>query len=86
MSASDGDGFSIVRALCEATVVQVNSREGEPVEKLLRRFKKKVEAAGILKETRKHEYYLKPSVRKKQKQAAASKRRKRSASRTARRT
>ncbi len=51
------------------------------VEKLLRRFKKKVEAAGILKEVRRREFYVKPSIRKKQKQAAAEKRRRRSASR-----
>lgn len=56
-------------------------KEGEHIEKALRRFKKKVEAAGILKEVRRHEHFLKPSVRKKQKQAAAAKRRRRSASR-----
>jgi small subunit ribosomal protein S21 len=65
-------------------MVRVDAREGEHVEKLLRRFKKKVEAAGILKEVRRREHYLKPSVRKKQKQAAAAKRRKRSASRVPR--
>lgn len=59
----------------------VTSRDGEPLEKLLRRFKKKVEAAGILKEVRRREFFLKPSVRKKQKSAAADKRRKRSVSR-----
>lgn len=62
-------------------MVQVVAREGEPIEKLMRRFKKKVEAAGILKEFRRREHYLKPSMRKKQKQAAALKRRRRSAHR-----
>ncbi len=62
----------------------VSARDGEHVDKLLRRFRKKVDAAGILKDARRHEYYLKPSVRKKQKQAAAAKRRKRSAVRAAR--
>lgn len=65
-------------------MASVTAREGEHVEKLLRRFKKRVEAAGILKELRRHEYYLKPSIRKKQKRAAAAKRRRRSASRAAR--
>ncbi|MEK7703888.1 MAG: 30S ribosomal protein S21 [Myxococcota bacterium] len=64
-----------------ATVI---ARDGEPVDKLLRRFKKKVEAAGILKEVRRREFYLKPSIRKKQKRAAAAKRRRRSASRATR--
>ena len=64
-----------------ATVI---SRDGEPVDKLLRRFKKKVEAAGILKEVRRREFYLKPSIRKKQKRAAAAKRRRRSATRATR--
>ncbi len=62
-------------------MVTVTAKGDEHIEKLLRRFKKKVEAAGILKEVRQREYYLKPSVRKKRKQAAAAKRRKRSASR-----
>ena len=60
-------------------------RDGEPLEKALRRFKKKVEAAGILKDVRRREYYLKPSVRKKEKQRAAEKRRRRSAMRTIKR-
>lgn len=59
----------------------VTARDGEHIEKLLRRFKKKVEAAGILKDARRREHYLKPSIRKKQKRAAAAKRRRRSASR-----
>jgi small subunit ribosomal protein S21 len=66
-------------------VTQVLVRDGEPIEKALRRFKKKVEAAGILKDVRRREYYLKPSIRKKEKQRAAEKRRRRSAMRAHRR-
>lgn len=66
-------------------MTQVLVRDGEPVEKALRRFKKKVEAAGILKDVRRREFYLKPSIRKKEKQRAAEKRRRRSAMRAARR-
>ena len=58
-------------------------RDGENVEKAMRRFKKKVEAAGILKDARKREHYVKPSVRKKEKQLAAEKRRRRTAALTA---
>lgn len=57
-------------------------KEGEAFEKALKRFKKRVEAAGVLKEIRKREHYLKPSVRKKEKQRSAEKRRRRSVSRT----
>ena len=64
----------------------VSAKEGESFEKLLRRFKKKVEAAGVLKELRRREHYLKPSVRKKQKSAAADKRKRRTASRVPMRT
>ncbi|MDI3270021.1 MAG: 30S ribosomal protein S21, partial [Bacillota bacterium] len=48
----------------------------ETLEQALRRFKRQVQRAGTLKEARKHEYYDKPSVRRKKKTAAARKRRK----------
>lgn len=59
-------------------------REGEYLEKALKRFKKKVEAAGILKESRKREAYLKPSVQKKEKKRIAEKRRRRTQARSKR--
>ena len=65
-------------------VTKVVVKEGEPFEKALKRFKKKVEAAGILKEVRRREHYLKPSIRKKEKQRSAEKRRRRSANRSRR--
>lgn len=65
-------------------MTKVIVKDGEPFEKALKRFKKKVEAAGILKEVRRREHYLKPSIRKKEKQRAAEKRRRRSASRVRR--
>ncbi|MEZ4272101.1 MAG: 30S ribosomal protein S21 [Myxococcota bacterium] len=63
-------------------MAQVTARDDEPVEKLLRRFKKKVESAGILKEVRRREHFLKPSIRRKQKRASAEKRRRRSVTRS----
>lgn len=65
-------------------VTKVVVKEGEPFEKALKRFKKKVEAAGILKEVRRREHYLKPSIRRKEKQRSAEKRRRRSANRSRR--
>ena len=65
-------------------MASVTARDGEHVDKLLRRFKKKVEAAGILKDVRKKEFYVKPGMRRKQKEAAAAKRKRRSDSRSGR--
>jgi len=36
----------------------------EPIEKLLRIFKKQVERAGLMYDVKKKEYYQKPSVKK----------------------
>lgn len=65
-------------------MTKVVVKEGEPFEKVLKRFKKKVEAAGILKEVRRREHYLKPSIKRKEKQRSADKRRRRSANRSRR--
>jgi|TARA_B100000678_G_scaffold250068_1_gene224708 small subunit ribosomal protein S21 len=46
-------------------LVSVKVKEGEPFEKALRRFKKKWEKAGILREFKSRTYYLKPSELKK---------------------
>ena len=55
------------------TYVQI--RDGEPVEKALRKFRRKVEQAGIRKEIRKREYYLKPGDLKRKKDRDAVRRR-----------
>jgi small subunit ribosomal protein S21 len=46
-------------------------RSGENIDRALKRFKRKVEQAGILKEIKKREHYLKPSIQKKIKSRAA---------------
>ena len=52
-------------------VVQV--REDESFENALRRFKRKVEKAGVLTELRKRQHFEKPSVKRKRKDAQAKK-------------
>ncbi len=52
----------------------VKIRENEPFEYALRRFKRSCEKAGILAETRRREYYEKPTQERKRKAAAAVKR------------
>jgi small subunit ribosomal protein S21 len=46
-------------------------KEGEPVEKALRRFKKKVEESGTLDALRAKEFYEKPTTMRKRKAGAA---------------
>ncbi len=52
-------------------IVQV--RDEESFEGALRRFKRKVEKAGILTELRKRQFFEKPSVKRKRKAVAARK-------------
>ncbi len=53
---------------------EVRVAEGESIEAALKRFKKKIQKAGILSEIRKREHYEKPSVKRKKKAIAAKKR------------
>jgi small subunit ribosomal protein S21 len=46
-------------------VVSVKVKNDEPFERALRRFKKKWEKAGILKDYKSKTFYLKPSEQKK---------------------
>jgi small subunit ribosomal protein S21 len=55
-------------------MVSVVVRKDEPFEKVLRRFRKAVERAGILKETKRRIYHEKPSVKRKRKGRAARRR------------
>jgi len=49
-------------------------QDGESVESALRRFKRKVQQEDIIKEIKRHSYYLKPGEKKRAKQALARKR------------
>lgn len=55
-------------------MAEVRIQEGESLENALRRFKRKVQQEDIIKEVKKHSYYLKPGERKRVKQALARKR------------
>ena len=59
----------------------VKTRENEPFEFALRRFKRTCEKAGVLADTRKKEFYEKPTQERKRKAAAAVKRQVRRSSR-----
>ena len=59
-----------------ATNVSVKVRKGEDPSKAIRRFKKKYEAAGVLRDIKRKRYYMKPSEAKKYKRKMAAKKRK----------
>ena len=63
-------------------MAQVRVRRGEDLMKAIRRFKRKVENEGIMKEVKKRRHYLKPSEAKKAKRAAAAKRRRKQSKRS----
>ena len=54
---------------------EVRVRENESIESAIKRFKKKIQKAGILSEIKRRERYEKPSVKRKRKSEAARKRR-----------
>lgn len=52
-------------------MIVVPLKEGENIERALKKFKRKYERTGVVKELRRRQAYIKPSVRKrKQKQHA----------------
>ena len=55
-------------------MAEVRLQEGESVESALRRFKRKVQTEDIIKEVKRHSYYLKPGEKRRVKQALARKR------------
>lgn len=46
-------------------------RENETLDDALRRFKRQVNKAGIISEVKKHDFYVKPGLRRKMKAEAA---------------
>ena len=54
-------------------MAEVRMFEGESIESALRRFKRQVQQEGIIKEVKKHAYYLKPGEKKRLKSALAQK-------------
>ena len=55
-------------------MAEVRLQEGEPLDNALRRFKRKVQTEEIIKEVKRHSYYLKPGEKRRVKQALARKR------------
>jgi small subunit ribosomal protein S21 len=67
--------FKSTRKEVRSGLSEVHVGEHETIESALRRFKKKIQKAGILSEIKRRERYEKPSLKKKRKAEAAKKRR-----------
>ena len=59
------------------TVPKINIKDNEPLERALRRFKKKIEREGTLRQVKARKHYEKPSVKKRRKIREARKKKKR---------
>lgn len=58
-------------------MVGISVGDNESIDKALRRFKKKYERSGILKEYKKRTFFVKPSVKKRMEKIKATRRFKR---------
>jgi small subunit ribosomal protein S21 len=57
-----------------SSLAEIKLQEGESIENALRRFKRKVQQEDIIKDIKKHSFYLKPGDKRRAKQALARKR------------
>jgi small subunit ribosomal protein S21 len=80
-AASPPPEFAVVLRLPEQgqvggvfSLAEVRVQEGEPLENALRRFKRKVQTEDIIKEVKRHSFYLKPGEKRRVKEALARKR------------
>jgi len=58
----------------QARGMSVVVKEGEPIDRALRRFKKKIQDSGLLQELKDREFYEKPTTERKRKKSAAKNR------------
>ncbi|HHN46790.1 MAG TPA: 30S ribosomal protein S21 [Planctomycetes bacterium] len=49
-------------------MIKVDSRPGEPIDRLLKRFKKQCEKEGLTKDIKKNSFYEKPSERRRRRE------------------
>jgi small subunit ribosomal protein S21 len=53
------------------SLAEVHVQDGETLESAVRRFKRKVQLEDIIKEIKRHSFYLKPGEKKRTKEALA---------------
>jgi small subunit ribosomal protein S21 len=66
-------GFRLAKSRrgSERRVTEIRLKKGEPVEKALRRLKKRIDREGILREVRNHRHFEKPSEKRRRKMKIA---------------
>jgi small subunit ribosomal protein S21 len=62
-------------------LAEIKIQEGESIENALRRFKRKVQQEDIIKDIKKHSFYMKPGDKRRAKAALARKRNRKKARR-----
>jgi small subunit ribosomal protein S21 len=62
-------------------LAEIRIFQGESIESAMRRFKRQVQQEGIIKEIKKHSFYLKPGEKKRLKSKLAQKFRRKKAAR-----
>jgi small subunit ribosomal protein S21 len=72
-TTTDGSTLAGKALTTGAYMAEVRLQEGESLENALRRFKRKVQTEGIIKEVKRHSFYLKPGEKRRVKQALARK-------------
>ena len=55
----------------ESLLTEIRIRKGEPLDRALRRLKKRLDRENVIKDARNNRYYEKPSVRKRRKMKVA---------------
>lgn len=64
--------FSIFFLISKPMSVEIKIRKGEPIERALRRLKKRLDREGVIRDVRAKRYFEKPSeVRRRKKKVAA---------------
>ena len=56
---------------CERDLTEIKLKKGEPVDRALRRLKKKVDREGTLKTVRNQRHFEKPSAKRRRKEKVA---------------
>ena len=57
-------------------MIIINVKENESIDKALKRFKKKFERTGVLREVRSRSFYVKPSIKRRDEKIKAAYRQK----------
>ena len=55
-------------------MAEVHIQDGETLESVLRRFKRKIQQEDVIKKIKRHSFYLKPGEKRRTKEALARKR------------